>query len=137
MTSSQSKTNNNKASIYNFNLKEVEKNTNVAIKEIIGVKAGITIGVKENSNHDVITFESKDVYQGVVPRLFESLHLVSWGSSINDNDELRIQINYRYTHIGGGSNGFSVADLYFDVAGNLIDGNDHLDKKSNLLLVSV
>jgi hypothetical protein len=137
MTSSQSKVNNNKASIYNFNLKEVEKNTNDAIKEIIGVNAGITIDVKENSKHDVITLESKDVYQGVVPRLFESLHLVSWGSLINDNDELCIQINYRYTHIGAGSNGFSVADLYFDVAGNLIDGNDQLDKKSNLLLVSV
>jgi hypothetical protein len=46
MTSSQSKVNNNKASIYNFNLKEVEKNTNDAIKEIIGVNAGITIDVK-------------------------------------------------------------------------------------------
>jgi len=129
--------NNNKSNINQFNLKAVEKNINVVIKEIIGVDAGIVIGVEENSKHDVITLESKDVCQGVVPRLFESLHLVSWGSVINDNTELFIQINYRYTHIGGGSNGFSVADLYFDVAGNLVDGKDHLDKKSHHLLVSI
>jgi hypothetical protein len=73
----------------------------------------------------------------VVPRLFESLHLISWGSSINDNDELLIQVNYRYTHIGGGSNGFSVANLHFDVAGNLIDGDDLLDTSTETLLVSI
>jgi len=129
--------NNNNISIYQFDLKAVEKNVNLAIKEIIGVDAGIIIGVKENSKTDVITLESKDVYSGVLPRLFESLHLVTWGSSINDNGELFIQINYRYTHIGGGSNGFSVADLHFDVVGNLIDGEDHLDKKSDALLVSI
>jgi|JYMV01.1.fsa_nt_gi hypothetical protein len=129
--------NNNKADINQFNLKEVEKNTNDAIKEIIGVHAGIKIAVKENDKYDVITFESKDVYKGVVPRLFESLHLISWGSSINDNDELLIQVNYRYTHIGGGSNGFSVANLHFDVAGNLIDGDDLLDTSTETLLVSI
>jgi len=116
----------NKTGIENFNLKAIETNANLTIKEIIGIYADIVVGVEENDKCNVISLESNNVYGGISPRMFKSVQLVPWSSNINADNELFIKINYRYTHFDGGSNGFSVADLLFDLDGNVIKIVNHL-----------
>lgn len=121
MSKAQVKKLGKKVSIENFNLEALQKTANRAIKEIIGVDAGLVFAVKEDDKYDVVTFESNNLVEGVVPRMFKSLHLVSWGSFIDENNNLFIKINYRYSHFDGGSNGFGVADLIINVAGNIVE----------------
>ena len=113
----------NKVIIQEFNLEAVQKNANLAIKEIIGVDAGITIGVKENDSSEVIDVVSLDLSKNAMPRMFNSIYVVSWGSFINDDNQLFIRFHYRYNNFKGGDNGCAIATVLFATDGKVLNIN--------------
>jgi hypothetical protein len=114
--------------INSFNLTAVENSINKTLKEIIGVNPNITVTAKEPSEYDVIEISSDDLIVNVIPRMFKSLHIVSWGSTVNNDGNLLVKFDYSYTHFDCGSNGFSVADIWLDVDGNVVDVRNCLEK---------
>jgi hypothetical protein len=116
----------NKVIIQEFNLEAVQKNANLAIKEIIGVDAGINIGVKENDSSEVIEVVSRDLSEGAMPRMFETVYVVSWGSFINNNNQLFIRFHYRYKNFNGGSNGCAIATVLFNTNGTISEINNQI-----------
>jgi hypothetical protein len=114
--------------INSFNLTAVENSINKTLEEIIGVNPNIKVNAEDPSKYEAILISSDDLIVDVIPRMFKSLHIVSWGSTINADGNLLVKLDYSYTHFDGGSNGFSVADIWLDVDGNVVDVRNCLEK---------
>jgi len=114
----------NEGKLEAFDLKAVEKNANAFVKKVIGMDPKLKVSVNKSSN--ALDIESADLVKGVKPKMFKSLHLVPWTFNVQESGKLMLQLNYRYTHFDGGSNGFSVADMWFDESGKIVNSRNEL-----------
>ena len=112
-----------------FDVKAIEKSISSFMKKAIGNDPKISISY--NKKTDKFEGKSGDLSKGMKPKMFKSLVIQTEGSHVSTNPDvrnLRISVSYRYDHFDGGSNGFGIADMYFNEAGKMTEVNSKLGK---------
>lgn len=121
----QAKNVDTKLTIDGFNLEVVQQNLNLVVMDVIGVDAGLVISLGASNSSDIIEVDSNDLSLELLPRMFKKIEVISWGSIINEKDELFVRLHFRYHNFDGGSNGCPLARICFNTNGEVtkVDSN--------------
>lgn len=99
-----------------FDLDTIIKTLEKEITRLIDVPVKLTYKIEKDK---YFRFVSQDLTKDMKPRMFKTLRVINLGGEINKTGEIWLSIKYEYVHIGGGSDGCEIAQVWVDTKGEI------------------